>query len=221
MIIFKRSDYVFLAVLLTAIIGGFVAEYSCVVSKPPVVYQKTLADRYAEQSIAVVKIISVEKGMGTGFFIDDYTVVTANHVVGNDEKVIIKLKGNPLDYIGTVVKVSEETDLAIITVETPFRNQYLELTEKRQQVGESVYVIGHPLGLNWSISSGIISHLNRKTIERKLGKFIQIDAPVSSGSSGGPVFNANGKVIGIISYHAKGWDGLGIAVPVEFLRLLL
>lgn len=222
---FKKDDYILLVILIIlvgvsgAMAGNIDGYGSNVHPKTKVKYQKTLVDYYAEQATSVV-LITDGQGLGTGFFVDAYTVATAEHVVADSDEFDVYLKGNPNPYKGKVIIRSKEMDLALLTVETKMRNVPLKLTERRQQVGEQIYSIGHPYGLKWSMTHGIISHLDRKTINQGLKDIIQINAPINGGNSGGPVFNMRGEVIGVVSY---GWraDGLSCIIPVKFLKVLL
>ena len=179
-----------------------------------------LSQLYFEQAPSVVVVERDDGGLGTGFFIGPYTIATANHVISGEEHVSIFVKGNPTAYVGTVLVASPETDLAIVRVATPFRNKPLTLTKRKQQIGDNIYVIGHPYRYKWSLSSGIVSHINRKTMERVLNNVIQIDAPINGGNSGGPVFNDRGEVIGVVSYGAVDSDGLGFIIPIRYLENL-
>lgn len=207
--------------LILSFVGVILAGFHESVERQPEKPPQTLSGLYFERAVSVVKVERDDGGFGTGFFIDEYNIVTANHVIDGYNEVSVYVKGNPTPYIGKVVVASPETDLAIIRVDTPFRSESLTLSERRQQVGDPVYVIGHPYGLEWSLSNGIISHINRKTMEGVLNNVLQIDAPINSGNSGGPVFDRFGEVIGVVSFGAPSADGLGFAIPIRFLGNLL
>ncbi len=89
----------------------------------------------------------------------------------------------------------KEADLVLITADIPARDiSFLEVSGKLPEVGEKIYAIGHPMGLEKTVSEGIVSAIRKLP---KLGDIIQITAPISPGSSGGPVFNSSGRVIGV------------------------
>jgi len=179
-----------------------------------------LSERYFVQAPSVVMVKTAE-GLGTGFFIKENLIATAHHVVDGVDEVEIYFKGNKNSYPATVVKRLEDADIAILEITTPVKAKPLKMSMRRPLTGSKVYVIGHPNGLKWSISQGIISNVNRDSIQNELGDFIQIDAPVNGGNSGGPVFNMRGEVIGVVSYKYRNSDGLGVIVPIKYVEVLV
>lgn len=180
----------------------------------------TLQQHYFNQSRSVVLIRNTIGSLGAGFFIDTHTIATACHVVHDDAFVLVYKKGSEKALLGKVIAKSKDSDIAILTVATEQPNEYLKLTKRKQRVGDSVYTIGHPLGLKYSLSAGIISHVDRKTMSGELNGVIQIDAPINGGNSGGPVFSKKGEVIGLVSYKGTG-DGLGFVIPAKYITAMV
>lgn len=222
---FSKSDYsimLLLFTILTTMVVVSLTKNNNVTNKQRIERKEvTLSDRYFEQSQSVVVVERDDGGLGTGFFVGTHIIATANHVVSGYDVVNIYLKGHERPIDGKVIEYSVDMDLALIEVATEQPNKPLKLTPRRQQVGQSVYVIGHPYGNKWSMSTGIISHINRKTMQRTLDGVIQIDAPINGGNSGGAVFDMNGDVIGVVSYGYECADGLGFIIPVKYLKSMV
>ena len=113
----------------------------------------------------------------------------------------------------------KDRDVAVIKAHG---NDFRTLTlgdSDRLQVGEEVVAIGNPLSLESTVSNGIVSAI--RTVEDEGGKFVQITAPISPGSSGGPLFNMAGEVVGITTSHIKGGENLNFAIPINDVKLML
>lgn len=190
--------------------------------KPAVqnVVSPTAQEMYFNSCPAVVKVMRPDGGFGTGFFVDTHTIATAYHIVDGLQKVSIFKYGSSTLLIGKVVEFSKDSDIALVEVATENPNKYLNISPRRQQVGDSVYVLGHPYGLWYTFTSGMISNVDRRTIGYGLDGVVQIDAPINSGNSGGPVFDKRGDVIGVVSYGYDG-DGLGCIIPVKYLKAMM
>ena len=155
--------------------------------------------------------------LGSGFIIDPSGyVVTNNHVVGHAQKVTVILQDNsrhPAKIIGR----DEKTDLALLKIDSNKKLPYVSWGDSDQsKVGDWVVAVGNPFGLGGSVTAGIISALGRNINEGPYDDFIQIDAPINRGNSGGPTFNLSGEVIGIntaIYSPSGGSVGIGFAVP--------
>ncbi|MFA7175330.1 MAG: S1C family serine protease [Kiritimatiellia bacterium] len=163
--------------------------------------------------LACVVVIRTNGGTGTGFFINNTGhIVTNEHVVRDEAQPSIRMR-NGRSVVGRVVAIDKNMDIAII--ETKLENtQWLSLgTQGDIEIGSEVMAIGTPLGLDWSISKGIVSAV-RKNNDHML---VQTDASINPGNSGGPLISINsGKVIGVNSFvlknHEQGVGGLGFAV---------
>lgn len=169
-----------------------------------------------EQYQKAIIQIATGSGTGTGFYIKEFDlIITNDHVIDNNAEVTIA--GKAFDkMLSRVWYTDRKHDLAFL--EAP---KGIELPEVRLGVyeqmkdGDQVVAIGHPYGLNYTATQGVISKVDR--IRDGL-KFIQIDAAINPGNSGGPLVNKNGEVIGVNSFIIKGGDNLGFALPVYYLR---
>jgi serine protease Do len=159
--------------------------------------------------------IATQGGTGTGFYLKEYDlIVTNDHVVANNAEVTIA--GKSFDkMLSRVWYTDRKHDLAFL--EAPKDVQLPEIRLGQYEVmkdGDPVVAIGHPYGLNYTATQGVISKVDR--IRDGL-KFIQIDAAINPGNSGGPLVNVNGEVIGVNSFIIRGGDNLGFALPVNYL----
>ncbi|MCB1500442.1 MAG: trypsin-like peptidase domain-containing protein, partial [Bauldia sp.] len=136
--------------------------------------------------------------LGSGFIIsEDGYVVTNDHVVDKGQTVTVILDDNT-EYEAKVVGVDEKTDLALLKINNPDRTfTYVKFSEEKIRVGDWVVAVGNPFGLGGTVTAGIVSASGRDIGSGPYDDFIQIDAAVNRGNSGGPAFNLNGEVIGI------------------------
>lgn len=161
------------------------------------------------------------QGQGSGFFISpDGYIVTNNHVVDHAVKVQVTLDdGRTLD--AKVIGTDAKTDLALIKVETGSNYPYVTFANGTPRVGESVVAIGNPYGLGGTVTSGIVSARGRDIGAGPYDDFLQIDAAVNRGNSGGPAFNLQGEVVGVntaIFSPSGGSVGIGFAIPSETVQ---
>lgn len=169
-----------------------------------------------EQYQKAIIQIATPTGTGTGFYVKEYDmIVTNDHVVAENAEVTIA--GKAFDKaLSRVWYTDRKHDLAFL--EAP---KNIELPEVRlgqydqMKDGDVVVAIGHPYGLNYTATQGVISKVDR--IRDGL-KFIQIDAAINPGNSGGPLVNLKGEIIGVNSFIIRGGDNLGFALPVNYLR---
>ena len=164
--------------------------------------------------------------VATGVIVDERGyIITNRHFVGTAREVKVRLADGK-DEKARVVVADTEWDLAILRVQGNMTLQPLPLvTADDLMVGESVIVVGHPYGYDYSVSTGIISAVNRR-IRMPTGDFfdglIQTNASVNPGNSGGPVLNIHGEWIGVILAFRDGAQGIGFALPAkkvhEFLQ---
>ena len=156
--------------------------------------------------------------LGSGFFVGSGQVATNLHVVEGATRGYAKLVGQETKFnIEGYTAIDEKHDLIILKV-TAFGTQTLSLGNSDfVQVGETVYAVGNPHGLEGTFSDGIISSI------RPVGtdKLIQITAPLSPGSSGGPVLNRRGEVIGVSVLTIRDGQNLNFAIPSNYLKTLL
>lgn len=155
---------------------------------------------------------------GSGFFIDTDRVVTNRHVIDNAYRAEIHSYNGNIYPVKGVVAVDAEGDIALLKVDTP-PNQVrpLLLGRTSPQEGESVVVIGNPFGLEGSVTNGIVSAVRDIPT---FGRIIQITAPISPGSSGSPVVNMQGQVIGVATLQITGGQSINFAIPSERISQL-
>lgn len=158
-----------------------------------------------------------EGSLGSGFLISsDGTVITNNHVIENaDEINVVFNSGRTLK--ATLVGTDPETDVAVLKVESDTPLPHVDFADSdAAEVGDWVMAIGNPFGFGGSVSAGIISARNRDIQSGRYDDFIQTDAAINRGNSGGPLFNLNGEVIGVntaIISPTGGSVGLGFSIP--------
>jgi serine protease Do len=147
--------------------------------------------------------------------------VTSNHVVGTSDKVTVVLQDNSR-HQAKLVGRDEKTDIALIKIDAPQNLPYVSWGDSDQsKVGDWVVAVGNPFGLGGSVTAGIISAIGRNINEGPYDDFIQIDAPINRGNSGGPTFNLRGQVIGIntaIYSPSGGSVGIGFAIPASVAK---
>lgn len=150
---------------------------------------------------------------GSGFFIAADRVITNRHVIERAARVEIHLIDGKKFPVRGVLAIDGEGDLALLQVEVPRALALpLPIVKAVPQEGESIVVVGNPFGLEGSVSNGIVSAVREIS---GYGKIIQITAPISPGSSGSPVVNMSGQVIGVATLQAAEGQSLNFAVPAE------
>ncbi|MEO7674127.1 MAG: trypsin-like peptidase domain-containing protein [Pyrinomonadaceae bacterium] len=150
---------------------------------------------------------------GSGFFIAADRVITNRHVIEKSSRVEVHLVDGKKFTVRGVLAVDGEGDLAMLQVEVPLALAIpLPIARSVPQEGESIVVVGNPFGLEGSVSNGIVSAVREIS---GYGKIIQITAPISPGSSGSPVVNMYGQVIGVATLQAAEGQSLNFAVPSE------
>ncbi len=175
---------------------------------------------FRENKRAVVVVVTYNgKGkaisQGSGFIVRaDGAIVTNYHVISNAKNIKVKIGDKVLEVEG-LLHTDKENDLVILKVKG-VNLPIVKLGDiQKATIGEAVYVISSPQGLENTISDGILSGIREITPERKV---LQITAPISPGSSGGPVFNKNGEVIGIATFLIKEAQNLNFAMPVNLIK---
>lgn len=160
--------------------------------------------------------ISTPSGSGTGFYLREHNIIVTNeHVVSNFGEVVVDATGieNTLSY---VLFVDKALDLAFL--EPPEHigddKEPLKLGDQKVVEGEQVFAMGHPYGLKFTATKGIVSKAQR--LQNNIN-YIQFDAAINPGNSGGPLVNNKGDVVGVNSFIIQGGDNLGFALPTEYL----
>ena len=155
---------------------------------------------------------------GSGFFIDSDRVVTNRHVIENAYRAEVHSFNGYVYPVKGVVAVDAEGDLAVLRIEAPAGQvRSLSLDRTSPQEGESIVVIGNPFGLEGSVTNGIVSAVRDIPT---FGRIIQITAPISPGSSGSPVVNMHGQVIGVATLQITGGQSINFAIPSERISQL-
>lgn len=155
---------------------------------------------------------------GSGFFIDSDRIVTNYHVIDAAGEVRIKTFNGSTTSVKTILATDKMADLTILQIESPSTDTTsLEVSDVSPAEGESLLVVSNPKGSLWKVSSG---QVGATWNFEHLGSRMQITASLAPGSSGGPVVNLKGHLIGIAVMHTGGADDLDFAVPVERLRTL-
>lgn len=165
----------------------------------------------------------IQRGMGSGFVVSsDGLILTNAHVVEGSDKVKVTLK-NGETYEGEVMGTDSLTDVAVIKIEADAELPAVNFADSDElQPGEWAIAIGNPLGLDNTVTTGIVSATGRSSaqvgVADKRVRFIQTDAAINPGNSGGPLLNAKGEVIGINTAIIQNAQGLGFAIPVNSAR---
>ena len=193
-------------------------------------YEYSLIDIFekSEESIVQVSVLRGESdgGMGSGFvYSDEGYVITNQHVVQDAKKVMITFLDGEA-YIGNVIGVDRDLDIAVVKVEPT--NTYLQPIKigdsSKLKVGEKIAAIGNPFGLSGSMTSGIVSQMGRLLPQESgysIPDVIQTDAAINPGNSGGPLINMKGEVVGIntaIQSATGEFSGIGFAVPSNTVK---
>lgn len=183
-------------------------------------YLPTLVKRVKPSAVAIETFDARGRSLsrGSGFFISANKIITNKHVIEKSNRVEVQLmNGNKYTAHG-VLAIDGEGDLALLQVEVPPGfSQPLPINEVAPEEGESILVIGNPFGLEGSVSNGIVSAVREIP---GYGKIIQITAPISPGSSGSPVVNMNGQLVGVATLQSAEGQSLNFAVPSKrILRL--
>jgi len=205
-----------------SLIAGFMAALIGAQSVP---VRKDIPAIAKAASGAVVSIIMSDKdgrpiAQGSGFFVSrDGRIVTNYHVVKDGSSAVVKLPDGAFFVVDGVLAFDKVRDIAVIKAHgESFRTVTLGDSD-RIQVGAEVVAIGNPLSLESTVSNGIVSAI--RTVKEEGGNLLQITAPISPGSSGGPLFNMAGEVVGITTSALKGGENLNFAIPINDAKHLL
>ncbi len=169
-----------------------------------------------EESIPLVVTIRTDIGQGTGFIIDEEGYIVTNaHVLSGGRKIqAITSEQKLID--ATLIGYDSDFDIALLKI--PGDYEAFELGDSDDiQIGEKVIAIGNPLGLQFSVSEGIVSAVHREGING-VEAYIQTDAALNPGNSGGPLINKQGKVIGINNFKMGDSESLGFALESDYIE---
>ena len=162
------------------------------------------------------------RGAGTGFLIDeDGHILTNHHVIEGAERITVKL-ADGRSLRAEVVGSDPDTDIALIKVESDAKLPHASLGNSDElRVGEWVCAIGNPLAYEHTVTVGVVSFIGRKLFDMSLDNYIQTDAAINFGNSGGPLINTRGEVIGINSAVSRQATSIGFAIPINQAKLIL
>jgi serine protease Do len=163
-------------------------------------------------------------GEGSGFFISaDGYAVTNNHVVDHAKSVQVTTDGGAV-YTAKVIGTDPKTDLAVIKVDGKTDFPFVKFANDAPRVGDWVVAVGNPFGLGGTVTAGIVSARGRDIGAGPYDDYVQIDAPINKGNSGGPAFDVSGNVIGVntaIYSPSGGSVGIGFDIPAETAKLVV
>jgi tetratricopeptide (TPR) repeat protein len=205
-------------------IAGFFFLFSVTAASPAMGQQNLPAlIKKIEPSIVVIFTYNQEGkilGQGSGFFINqEGDVITNYHVLQNASHAEIIVSDGGKYPVKKILAEDKEGDLLRVSVDIPEdKVRPLLVSPTFPEVGERIFVIGTPLGLDKTVSDGIVSAV--REIPQKIGKIIQVTAPISFGSSGSPVIDMNGRVIGVATFFIRDGQNLNFAIPAERINRL-
>tara|TARA_B100000686_G_scaffold143292_1_gene150806 strand:- start:4559 stop:5542 length:984 start_codon:yes stop_codon:yes gene_type:complete len=193
-------------------------------------YNNTIAPLVKEIKDSVVAIKNIndtkinDSFSGSGFIIDkDGLVVTNYHVIKNAKKIEIILNSNIYDAI--LIGYDDKLDIALLKIKSDTEFNFVEFADSSNiEIGDFIVAIGNPYGLGGTVTTGIISAINRNINMTPYDDFIQIDAAINKGNSGGPTFNMEGKVIGVntaIISPTGGNVGLAFSIPSNKVKKIV
>jgi serine protease Do len=156
------------------------------------------------------------RGAGSGFIIDsDGSILTNNHVIDRAERIVVKLSDGRT-FRARTVGADPDTDVALIKIDGQAGLPVAPLGDSGTlRMGEWVCAIGNPLGYEHTVTVGVVSFLGRKLFDMSLDNYIQTDAAINFGNSGGPLINSRGEVIGINAAISSRASNIGFAVPIN------
>jgi serine protease Do len=157
--------------------------------------------------------IETDQGSGSGFFVGaKCQVITNEHVVAGASTIVLRAPQRRL-YVAQVVASDNQRDLAILSTNA-MQCSPLEIAKESPGAGTEVFAIGNPLGLEGTVTKGIIS------ARRVVGgmNYLQIDASLNPGNSGGPLLTQKGAVLGVNTFKIKGYEGLNFAISAEEIQ---
>lgn len=171
----------------------------------------------AEEVYESVFVVYSGSSLGSGFAIGKDCILTNAHVIDNPDKVIVKTYSGE-EYTAFVVGIDNEQDIAVLGVDG-IEFPYLTVADSSSiKTGDDIYAIGAPKSMAYTLTKGVISAQNR---EIRGNRYIQIDAAINEGNSGGPLLNDSGQVLGINTLKMSDSEGIGLAIPMETVKSFL
>ena len=185
-------------------------------------FQRRFGERFPK--MPQMPIAPVRQGLGSGFVIsDDGLIVTNNHVVDGATSVTVKFADGS-EYEATVVGADPLTDIALLDIDASGLSTVAFGSSEEVRVGDEVIAVGNPFGLGGTVTTGIVSAKDRNINAGPFDEFIQTDAAINRGNSGGPLFNDQGEVIGVNTaiFSPNGTNaGIGFAVPSDLVAKIV
>ena len=185
-----------------------------------------VAQKIKPSVVSIKQAVHTRRGVepgnqGSGVVLDvEGYIITNQHVVGEAKQVLVTLHDRS-EYVGVVVGRDEETDLAVIKIDAPNLLAAEWGESDHLQVGSLVWAVGSPYGLDQTVTSGIVSGMERRGRESRYQEFLQTDAAVNPGNSGGALVNLQGQVVGInTSIYGDRFQGISFAVPSSICRFV-
>jgi len=166
-----------------------------------------------------------ERSLGSGVIIrPDGTILTNEHVINNASRIVVT-RASGEEYEARLVGADSRTDLAVLKVDVEAALPHIQMGRSVDLlIGETVIAIGNPFGLSHTVTTGVVSALNRSIRggnDRTYTDFIQTDASINPGNSGGPLLNIQGELIGINSAIYQKAEGIGFAIPIDKARRIV
>lgn len=176
-------------------------------------------DRPADEGPGTRRPETPRRGTGTGFIIDPAGVIVTNeHVVDGAERVVVKL-ADGRSFRASVVGADPDIDVAVLKVDAGVPLPQVPLGDSDTvRVGEWVCAIGNPFAYEHTVTVGVVSYVGRKLFDQSLDHYIQTDAAISFGNSGGPLLNTAGEVVGINTAVSRQASNIGFSIPVNQVR---
>ncbi len=178
-------------------------------------FEKFLPDQMPEREFR-------NKGLGSGFIMSsDGYIITNNHVVRKAKEIEVILEGGK-KYTANIVGTDPVTDLALLKIDPEGQLPAVEMGDSSAlAIGDSVFAIGNPFGLGHTVTAGIVSAKGRALGIGRYDNFIQTDAAINPGNSGGPLFDYEGKVVGVNTAVMARGQGLGFAIPINMAKIVV
>jgi len=217
-----RSDRTLLRLKSLLAVALLLTSASLAAAQAPAA-EKNSAEKISELKRAVVIVTTFDQQdkpllQGSGFFIKTDCIVTNMHVIKNAVHIRITTLAGKTSAVQSVIAADEKNDLALLRVESSPNDNILTLEEVAPVEGEAIVVVSNPQGSPWKVTRGQVGLLWE--FGGSSGR-IQISASILPGSSGGPVVNEQGRVVGVAAMHIPSTEDLNFAVPAESLKALL
>lgn len=171
----------------------------------------------AEDAYNSIFVIRSGNSLGSGFAFGENCIITNAHVIANPSSVSISTYSGETDN-AFVVAIDVDLDIAVLGVNGVTFTPLISSDYMKMSIGDDVYAVGAPNSMAYTLTKGCLSAKERQVGEHS---FIQTDAAINSGNSGGPLLDDNGKVIGVNSYKMSDTEGIGLAIPISAVTSFL